>query len=226
MSFIDKNSVLHQSLIPIKNFWLLSKCRSLWRKRNPHNKTRAMNIFPVDQVQVGKATYGDLTVLSFGCRDSLRIGSYCSIAGNVTFILGGEHELKTLSTFPFERHILGKVTKNKEEDESSKGPIIIDDDVWIGHGVIVLSGVHIGQGAVIGAGSIVSKDVPPYAIHTSNSIKRYRFSEDVIRELLRINYSELDEICLERLKTVIGEEITSDNIHQIVDTIMGVEQKI
>ena len=128
MGFIDKNSVIHQALIPVKMFWLLSKHRSNWRRKNLHNRTRAMNVFPADQVQVGKATYGDLTVLSWG-GNRLRIGSYCSIAGNVTFILGGEHRTKTFSTFPFESHVFGIRNENLDEDKSSKGSIMIEDDV-------------------------------------------------------------------------------------------------
>lgn len=225
MKVINKNSTIHQALIPVKLFWLLSKCRSKWRKKNPHNRTRAMNIFPIDQVQVGKGTYGDLTVLSFGGVDRLSIGSYCSIAGNVTFILGGEHGMKTLSTFPFERHVFGNVNK-VGVDKSSKGPVIIDDDVWIGHGAIILSGVHIGQGAVIGAGSIVSKDIPPYAVYAGNSVKHYRFSKDIIKNLLRIEYSQLDNDSMERLRKIVAEEITSDNAECIVNTILGISREL
>lgn len=81
-------------------------------------------------------------------------------------------------------------------EAQTKGPIILDDDVWLGFGVTVLSGVHIGQGAVIGAGSVVVKDIPPYAIYAGNNIIKYRFSEDVINELLEFDYSliEPDEI--------------------------------
>lgn len=216
MGIINKNSAIHQALIPLKQFWMLSKHRSLWRKRNLHNKTRAMTVFPVDQVSVGKATYGELNIFSFG-GVKLSIGSYCSIAGNVRFFLGGEHGMNTISTFPFERHIFGIPVEG--EDKSSKGPIVVDDDVWIGDSVIVLSGVHIGQGAVIGAGSVVTKDVPPYAIYVGNTVMRYRFSDDVINELLQIDYSKFDNATLERLKTVISEKITSENVKDIVNTI-------
>ena len=156
-----------------------------------------------------------------GGANRLSIGSYCSIAGNVSFILGGEHKMDTLSTFPFERHVFGICNEIMNDDKSSKGPIIVDDDVWIGHGVTILSGVHIGQGAVVGAGSVVTKDIPPYAVYTGNSVKRYRFSKDIVKELLRIDYSRIDREGLERLKDVIGKEITSDNAKQIVDFVTG-----
>ena len=169
MSIIKKDSVLRILLSQIKQNFRLAIFKSKWRKYNSHNKTRAANIFPIDKVNVGKETYGDLKVYAFGGKiEFLSIGSYCSIAGDVTFILGGEHCLNTVSTYPFSRHIYGK-TDNP--DKSTKGKIIIDDDVWIGHGAVFLSGVHVEQGAVIGAGSVVSKDVPPYAIYVNNTIK-------------------------------------------------------
>jgi serine acetyltransferase len=77
----------------------------------------------------------------------------------------------------------------------SKGNIVIDDDVWIGYGVTILSGVHIGQGAVVAAGAVVTKDVPPYAIvgGVPAKIIKYRFSPEIIEELMKIDYSKLEE---------------------------------
>lgn len=66
MRIVNKNSTIHQALIPLKEFWILSKQRALWRKRNLHNKTRAMTVFPLEQVTVGKGTYGELNIFSFG----------------------------------------------------------------------------------------------------------------------------------------------------------------
>lgn len=128
--------------------------------------------------------------------------------------------MKTVSTFPFEVHIYNIPAEC--EDKPLEGPILVDDDVWIGHRAIILSGVHIGQGAVIGAGSVVAKDVPPYAIYVGNSVKRYRFSDAVIKELMRIDYSSFDDDALLRFKDVCGQIITDDNVKDIVDTIMGV----
>lgn len=64
--FFDKTGAIHQALIPIKIFWLISRHRSDWRRKNLHNRTRAVNVFPLGQVWVGKDTYGDLNVYSFG----------------------------------------------------------------------------------------------------------------------------------------------------------------
>lgn len=127
-------------------------------KKNKHNFTIVENCFNFSKVTVGKYTYGPIKALSFGNNnEKLVIGSFCSIAKEVTFLLGGAHNYQTLSTYPFP-------VKWFSEDTPSKGPIIIDDDVWIGYKATILSGVHIGQGAVIAAGAVVTKDVPAYSI--------------------------------------------------------------
>ena len=78
---------------------------------------------------------------------------------------------------------------------TSKGDIIVADDVWIGYRATILSGVHIGQGAVIAAGAVVTKDVPPYAIvgGVPARVIKYRFPEEMVGELMRIDYSKLTE---------------------------------
>lgn len=120
----------------------------------------------------------------------MTIGSYCSISSKVTFLLGGNHEGGNISTFPFRAKII-----NEKSEAISKGPIIIDDDVWIGYGVTILSGVHIGQGAIIAAGAVVTKDVPPYAIAGGVPAKvlKYRFSHELIAKLLKVDYGKLTE---------------------------------
>lgn len=72
-----------------------------------------------------------------------------------------------------------------KHEATSKGDIVVKDDVWIGYGSIILSGVHIGQGAVIAAGSVVSHDVPPYAIvgGVPARLIKYRFSEEMTKKL-------------------------------------------
>ncbi len=75
------------------------------------------------------------------------------------------------------------------------GGIVVEDDVWIGFGATILSGVHIGQGAVVAAGALVTKDVPPYAIVGGVPAKliKYRFEQELVRELVDIDYSRLDK---------------------------------
>jgi virginiamycin A acetyltransferase len=134
--------------------------RILWRYKNKHNLTTAAGKnFPLSKVEVGRWTYGPIHAVSFGGPEEfLKIGSCCSIANDVTFLLGGGHVMSRVSTYPFRAKVLN--TPNPH----SIGPTVIDDDVWIGYGATILGGVHVGQGAVIGAKALVTKDIPPYAV--------------------------------------------------------------
>ena len=213
MVIIPRETTLRYFLSWIKQNYRLSKFKSQWRAVNVHNKTSVSNIFPIDKVRIGKETYGDIRALSFGGSiEGLEIGSYCSIGGDVTFILGGIHPVKNLSTYPFTRHIYKLPTT---PDNATKGKIIVGDDVWIGHGVIITSGVHIGQGAVIGAGSVVTKDVPPYAIWLGYSVKKYRFSDSVIHKLLDIDFGNLTQEQLNKFREYCTQEINDDNIEEL-----------
>ena len=144
-------------LISIINRFKRHKRVSEWRKLNKNNSTVPINMFDYKNVSVGNCTYGELTVLDFNGTYRLCIGAFCSIASGVVFCLAGDHQIKTVSTFPFKANALGC----EQNEAISKGNIIIDDDVWVGQNAIILSGIHIGQGAVVAAGAVVKKDVPP-----------------------------------------------------------------
>ena len=126
-------------------------------------------------------------------NDKLIIGKYCSIACGAKFIFtSANHTLKSLSTFPFpiffEEWNLDK--KNITSAWDNKGDIVIGNDVWIGYEAIILSGVHIGDGAIIGTRAVVTKDVPPYSIVggvPAKEIKK-RFEENTINQLLQIQW--------------------------------------
>ncbi len=162
-----------------------------WHKIHPNSDTVPMNNFDFNCVEIGTGTYGELNVVDFGGKYRLIIQNYVSIAQNVTFILNAEHYINHISTYPFKVKLLQLL----DSESFGKGNIIIDNDVWIGYGTTIMSGVHIGQGAVIAAGSVVTKDIPPYAIvgGVPAKIIKYRFSSDMITELLKIDYSKLTE---------------------------------
>jgi virginiamycin A acetyltransferase len=165
-----------------------------WRSLNRHNSTKVGGrFFSLEIVQVGKGTYGTVNIQSLYStpNEKLNIGNYVSIAPEVTFFLGMNHQINTATTFPF----YSKLIKRSPIDAISKGPVIIEDEVWIGTGAWIFSGVRIGKGAVIGAGSIVTKDVLPYAIVGGNPAKviRFRFQEDIInilKPIYFINFSD------------------------------------
>lgn len=193
----------------IKEKQKLSRFRKLWREKNSHNVTWTENVFDMDKVTVGKSTYGPLRIVNYGsnnCR--IAIGAYCSIAGNVKFLSGGEHDWRRVSTYPFKNKIL-----KEKGDTVNKGDIIVEDDVWIGEDVLILSGVHIGQGAVVAAGSVVAKDIPPYAIAggTPARVIKYRCGEQRIKELLSLDYTKLtDEMVKQHEKELYNNIDTAD----------------
>lgn len=162
--------------------------RLKWKKNNKHNYTKLKSFFDINRVFVGRYTYGDLNIRTFKSQKStLKIGDFCSIASNVIFMLDGEHDYSGISTYPL------------IEESCTKGDIIIGDDVWIGEGSIVLSGVKIGQGAIIGAKSIVTKDVPNYAIYAGNKIIKYRFNENIRNILNLFSYANISKNELKEL---------------------------
>lgn len=188
--------------------------RRKWRKANKDNFTYAKNIFPIDCVEVGKGTYGGINVLNNIPSRKLKIGAYCSIAEEVLFILGADHALDNVSTYPFKYRII----KNADYEAVSKGDIIVDDDVWIGQRTTIMSGVHIRQGAVIAAGAVVTKDVPAYSIVGGIPAKviRYRFSDDIIHELLKLDLRKLTDDVIKEYEDCFYEKITSLNVENIV----------
>ena len=202
-------------LINFINRHIQLRCfRNKYHKKNLHNRTYVKNIFPIDKVEVGNQTYGALHVFSFGNpKEKLKIGHFCSIANEVSFLLGGGHKTTTLSQFPFEKLIF-----DAKYEATTKGPIVVQDDVWIGYGSIILSGVTIGQGAIIGAGSVVSKNVPPYAIYAGNRIIKYRFEPAIIEKLLTIDFSKLPtrRESLDKVRFVLSTDITMQNVDEIV----------
>ena len=145
---------------------------------------------------IGEWSYGDLEVVYWDAGASLRIGRFCSIAPGVVVLLGGEHHSDWVTTYPF--------SLNFQEAAAlpgyphTKGDVRIGNDVWIGRDALVLSGVTVHDGAVIGARSVVTRDVEPYSIVAGNPARRlrYRFSPERIEALRRIAWWDwpLDEI--------------------------------
>lgn len=162
----------------------------------------------MDEVSVGRYTYGGIRVINYNKKERLKIGSFCSIAQEVTFILNADHRVDTLSTFPFKVKVLGENLEG-----FSKGDIIVDDDVWIGYRATIMSGVHIGQGAVVAAGAVVTKDVPPYAIvgGVPAKVLKYRFEPEIRGKMEKIDFSKLDEEKIKDHLKFLYEPLTLDS---------------
>lgn len=185
-----------------------------WRKRNRNNHTVLVNVFPMELAEIGKQTYGQLCVFAQSKEAKLKIGNYCSIGPNVSFLLSVEHQLDRISTYPFRVMCLGE-----KYEAGTKGDIIIEDDVWIGCGATIMSGVHIGKGAVIAAGAVVTKDVEPYAIVAGVPAKtiKMRFDDDRIKRLMEINYEQIDEAIIKEYNELLyKKEPSVDDIEKIV----------
>jgi acetyltransferase-like isoleucine patch superfamily enzyme len=138
--------------------------------------------------KIGQFSYGVPEVLHASDGANLSIGKFCSISENVIILLGGEHRIDWVTSFPFTAFF--KEAQKFKELQATKGDVTIGNDVWIGRNVMIISGVKIGDGSVIGAGSVVTKDVPPYAIAAGNParIVRMRFDEETIKKLLKIEW--------------------------------------
>ena len=128
-------------------------------------------------------------------HDKLVIGKFCSIACGAKFIFtSANHTLKSLSTYPFplffEEWDLDKADVTDSWD--NKGDIVVGNDVWIGYEAVIMSGVTIGDGAIIGTRAVVTKDIPPYTIVGGVPAKpiRKRFADDIVASLLEIKWWE------------------------------------
>lgn len=123
--------------------------------------------------------------------DKLIIGKFCQIGTGVEFIMNGaNHQMNAVSTYPFYTLEGWDMNPPAEKDMPLKGDTVIGNDVWIGQKSTILPGVHIGDGAIIGAGSMVSKDVEPYTIVAGNPAKviRKRFDEELIDLMLKLQW--------------------------------------
>jgi acetyltransferase-like isoleucine patch superfamily enzyme len=124
----------------------------------------------------------------------LVIGKYCSFAEQVTIFLGGNHRSDFVTTYPFSA-IKYWPEAEQIEGHAPKGDVIIGNDVWMGLGANIMSGVTVGDGAVVGARAVVTHDVPAYAIVAGNPARliRMRFPDAVIKELLRVRWWDWSE---------------------------------
>ena len=124
-------------------------------------------------------------------NDKLIIGKFCQIGAVVEFVMNGaNHQMNAVSTFPFYTLEGWDMLPPEKSDMPLKGDTVIGNDVWIGQKAVILPGVHIGDGAIIGANSVVGSDIEPYTIVIGNPAKklRKRFDDELIDLLLQFKW--------------------------------------
>lgn len=169
-----------------------------------------VNLFNKPEI-FGKVNIGKYTSINgpatriCGEIENVCIGAFCSIASNVV-IQEFYHNYNMVTTYNINSNVIGEQVEN---EKISKGPIIIEDDVWIGSNSVVLSGVKIGRGSIIGAGSIVTKDIEPYSIVGGNPAKflRKRFDQQTIDKLEKSEWWLWDKEKIIRNKKFFKHEI-------------------
>jgi virginiamycin A acetyltransferase len=182
----------------------------LRRTINPHNLTQVHLAHLTGQrpaqVRVGDFTYGRPKVRFAESGAKLTIGRYGSIADGVEVLLGGNHRTDWVTTYPFPALPgLWPEAAGRVDFSTSRGDITIGHDVWIGSQAMILSGVSIGHGAVIAARSVVTRDVPPYAIVAGNPARliRLRFDQATIAAVQASAWWDLPRETVARLLPVL-----------------------
>jgi len=140
--------------------------------------------------------------------DKLIIGKFCQIAKGVEFIMNGaNHQMNTVSTFPFYIFEGWEQAIPPLEKMTLKGDMIIGNDVWIGQNSTILPGVHIGDGAIIGANSTVGSNVEPYCIVAGNPAKaiKKRFDDELIDIMLKFKWWDLPIEEINRLIPILSD---------------------
>ena len=171
-----------------------------FRKRYPH-------------YELGAGTYGMPIVHDWNEGSTLKIGAYCSIAGNVQIFLGGQHAIDWVSTYPFPAFF--NEASCFKTPVASKGDVVIGSDVWLCANSTVLSGVTIGHGAVIASSAVISRNVEPYTVMAGNPAKqiRFRFDEPTRLALLESAWWDWPE---QEIRQVI-DKICSDDIGAFIE---------
>lgn len=178
------------------------------------------NIISNPQIIVGDYTYYDdpediysfeqnvLYLFNFN-DEKLRIGKFCQLATGIRFIMNGSnHAMNGISTYPF--RVMGEAWANIPMNTTSKGDTVIGNDVWIGNSATIMQGIKIGDGAIIGTNSLVSKDVEPYSIVAGNPARliRKRFDDETIDFLVKLRWWDWNiEKITEHLPLIVNADL-------------------
>lgn len=196
---MDKFIIYNIAVFVLLTLLLISMqtCKVVLSNKTEHYVDRKMD----EQIVLGKYSYfaGPPKLLIYnalkmnGEKPKVIIGKYCSIAIHSLFILA-HHRSDWVTTSP-----------GPPLSAISRGDIVIGNDVWIGAQCIIMDGLTIGDGAIVAAGAVVTKSVPPYAIVGGNPAKviRYRFSQDQISKLLQVKWWDFEQETVDKLKPLL-----------------------
>lgn len=170
-------------------------------------------------VEIGRFTSLNGPNFDIFCSlNKVKIGSFCSIARNVS-IQEHSHHTDKISTYYINKNVLGE---NIDKDTTSKGDIVIENDVWIGAHCVILSGAHISTGAIVAANSVVTGFVPPYAIVGGSPAKiiKYRFNQEVIDILLKSTWWEWSAEKIRAHKDLFNLSLTKPESQQALQSTL------
>ncbi len=151
--------------------------------------------------------------------DRLIIGKFCQIAAGVEFVMNGaNHQMNSVSTYPFFTMKGFEAKAPESTDMPYKGDTVIGNDVWIGQNAVILPGVHIGDGAIVGADSVVGSDIPPYTVVVGNPARaiRRRFDDELVSLLLEWKWWDKP---IEQIKKLVPV-LTSGDMEYVKGTIL------
>lgn len=165
------------------------------------------------QYSIGRGSYGPLRIVDYGEGTVFSMGAYCSVAEGAVVHLGGGHRTEWVTTYPFS--VLEESLANIEGHPVSRGDVNIGSDVWLAADCTILSGVTIGDGAVVMNSAIVARDVEPYAIVGGVPAKEVgkRFDDATIERLLNVAWWDWPH---DRI-VAAGKYMLSDDIGTFLD---------
>ena len=177
-------------------------------------------------VEVGKWSYGKPRIFRWDWKSKLIIGNFCSLGPEIDFYIGGNHRYDWISTSQLPASQFDGTFKKAQtikDFNKSNGDIVIGHDVWIGGRTTILSGVKIGTGAVIAAGSLVVNDVEPYTISGGNPNKniKKRFNDEIIKKLLESEWWNLNDYEIDNL----SKNLLSNNFNSFFNQVEEIKKK-
>ncbi len=205
-----------------------------WRRIHPlKSKDESVvyvkpTLMGVPNIQVGEYTYFDgqnfqrhVTHHYDFIGDKLIIGKFCQIGRGVEFIMNGaNHQMNSVSTYPFYIFNGWKQEATKKEDLPYKGDTVIGNDVWIGQNVTFLPGVQVGDGCIIGANAVVASDIPPYSVVVGNPAKviRKRFDDEMIELLEKLEWWNKTPNQIQKIIPLLS----NSDIHSVKEDIQNI----